>query len=135
MKSNYNQTFSELKNNLFEFTAKDIQEIHKKEGYNLRIKKFSTYENEKNCCYNYYKHSSKNNSIIFRNENDLSSPQQQISSTASSNYKNVFTLLDEYADNNKATPSNFKYSKRKRNAEDNIYFEQYNLKNKKAKLF
>ena len=115
-------------NNLIEFSPEDFKKISK--PYNLRMKKSPSFGKDSNdnfCYYNYYSSSTKNNNIKFvKNENNINSPQQQVSSTASSTYKNIFI------DDSETNKSTMKLGhKRKR---DDFKNEQLNPKNKKQKI-
>ena len=115
-------------NNLIEFSPEDFKKISK--PYNLRMKKSPSFGKDSNdnfCYYNYYSSSTKNNNIKFvKNENNINSPQQQVSSTASSTYKNIFI------DDSETNKSTMKLGhKRKR---DDFKIEQPNPKNKKQKI-
>ena len=100
----------------------------------MREKKSPSFGKNKYNYFNYFLSTSKNNKIkIIKNENDASSPQQQISSTISSNFKNILTIFDNISEINK----NFsvkKLNKRKRNDEDNFIYNELNLKNKRIKI-
>ena len=100
----------------------------------MREKKSPSFGKNKYNYFNYFLSTSKNNKIkIIKNENDASSPQQQISSTTSSNFKNILTIFDDISEINK----NFsvkKLNKRKRNDEDNFIYNELNLKNKRIKI-
>ena len=78
-------------NNLMEFSPEDFKKI---KPYNLRVKKSPSFGKDSNdnfCYYNLFTTSWKNNTIkIVKNENTINSPQQQVSSTASSTYKNIY---------------------------------------------
>lgn len=123
-------------NNLVEFSPEDFKKINK--TYNLRIKKSPSFGRDSSDNYYYFMTSSKNNSFkIIKQENEVNSPQQQVSSTASSTYKNI--CLEEISEGNK---SKIKLgTKRKRdegkdnkgNNNNKNLFEQMNSKNKKIK--
>ena len=122
-------------NNLIEFSPEDFRKINK---YNLRVKKspsFGKDNNDNYCYYNYFTSSSKNNNIrIIKNENDVNSPQQQVSSTTSSTYKNIYI---EESETNKSTMKLNHKRKREDIKEKNIpktFIEQLNSKNKKQKI-
>ena len=122
--------------NFFEFSPENIKKINNKQNYNLRVKKSPSFrkDSNNNNCFNYFMSSNKNNNIkIIKNENDVSSPQQQVSSTASSTFKNVLTLFDDISETNKNS-SVKKMSKRKRNEEDDLIYDRLNLRNKRAKI-
>ena len=119
---------------LFEFSPKDSKKSDSKQNYNLRVKKSPSFGKDNNNCFNYFMSSSKNNNIkIIRNENDVGSPQQQVSSTASSTFKNLMTLFEEASDINKNYPIKKTY-KRKRDEEDDSFYCQFNMRNKRIKL-
>ena len=108
-------------NDLLEFYPHDFKKFNGKQSYNLRIKKSPSFGREDNNYYTYFMSSSKNSNIkIIKNENDYGSPQQQVSSTASSTFKNILTLFDEISDINKNIVSIKK--KRKSEIESNDYY-------------
>lgn len=133
MKSFSNQINNDF-NDLYEFSPQDYKKINNKQNYNLRIKRTPSFGKDDNYI-NYFMSSTKNNNIkIIRNENDYGSPQQQVS-TASSTFKNIVTLFDDVSDTNKNNPSIKKNSKRKRDEEDDLFYEQLSLKNKRVKIY
>ena len=120
-------------NDLLEFYPHDFKKFNGKQSYNLRIKKSPSFGREDNNYYTYFMSSSKNSNIkIIKNENDYGSPQQQVSSTASSTFKNILTLFDEISDINKNIVSIKK--KRKREEKDYFIYEQLSTKNKRIKI-
>ena len=134
IKSFSNQTSIDLNsiNDLFEFSPQDFKKLNNYQSYNLRIKKSPSFCKEDNY-YNYFMCSSRNNAIkIIRNENDFSSPQQQVSSTASSTCKNILTLFDEVSDKNFTSIK--KNKRRREDDEDDLIYEQMNMKNKRIKI-
>jgi hypothetical protein len=134
-----NQLSSDLSsiNDLFEFSPQDFKKLNSHQSYNLRIKKSPSFTKDDNTYYNYFMTSSRNNNMkIIRNENDFGSPQQQVSSTASSTFKNILTLFDEISDKNISSIK--KNNKRKREEyedEDDLIYEQLNMKNKRFKIY
>jgi hypothetical protein len=111
----------------FQFLSEKIK-TKEKSNYNLRNKIINNKYNENN----YTNYVRKNNSKIL----DISSPQQQVSSTASCTFKNALTCLDEISDTNKNKEITKKIKKRKRNKdddedfnfEDDIYFKNKRIK-------
>ena len=114
-------------NNLMEFSPEDFKKI---KPYNLRVKKSPSFGKDSNdnfCYYNLFTTSWKNNTIkIVKNENTINSPQQQVSSTASSTYKNI------YIEESETTRSTLKLGHKRKGEE--LKFEQFNSKNKKQKI-
>ena len=88
---------------------------------------FGKDSNDNFCYYNLFTTSWKNNTIkIVKNENTINSPQQQVSSTASSTYKNI------YIEESETTRSTLKLGHKRKGEE--LKFEQFNSKNKKQKI-
>ena len=106
--------------------------MKEKSYYNLRNKNniYSINLDDKN---NNIDSLKKNNNKII----EISSPQPQVSSTASCTFKNAMTYLDEIPDSNKNKNINIKrFTKRKRNQECNDFtFEEFYFKNKKVKIY
>ena len=120
-------------NDIFEFFHKEFKKINTKQSYNLRAKRSPSFGREENNYYTYFMSTSKNSNIkVVRNENDFCSPQQQVSSTASSTFKNILTLFDDVSDTNKNFISMKK--KRRREEKDDFIYEQLNTKNKRIKI-
>ena len=131
----FSHQLSEDINDLFDFSPQDFKKINNKQSYNLRIKKTLSLGRDDNNYLNFIMVSSKNSNIkIIRNENDFCSPQQQVSSTASSTFKNILTQFDEVSDTNKNVSFIKKNNKRKRDEEDDFILDQINLKNKRLKI-
>ncbi len=111
----------------FQFLSEKTK-TKEKSNYNLR----NTIINNKYNDNNYSNYVRKNNNKIL----DISSPQQQVSSTASCTFKNGLTCLDEISDTNKNKEITKKIKKRKRkqdddedfNFEDDFYFKNKRLK-------
>ena len=127
-----NQISDEI-NDLFEFYPHELKKFNSKQSYNLRIKRSPSFGREDNNYYTYFMSSSKNSNIkIVKIENDYGSPQQQVSSTASSTFKNILTLFDEISDTNKNIVSIKK--KRRREEKEDFINEQIFSKNKRIKI-
>ena len=130
-----NNYYEEI-NDLFEFSPKNSKKSENRQNYNLRVKKSPSFGKDNGNYFNYFMSSNKNNNIkIIRNENDVGSPQQQASSTASSAIKNLLTLFEETSDYSKNCHLTKKPTcKRKRDEDDDSFCCQFNLKNKKIKI-
>lgn len=127
-----NQLSDEI-NDLFEFYPHELKKFNSKQSYNLRIKRSPSFGRDDNNYYTYFMSSSKNSNIkIVKNENDYGSPQQQVSSTASSTFRNILTLFDEISDTNKNIVSIKK--KRRREEKEDFIYEQISSKNKRIKI-
>ena len=121
---------------LFEFSPKDSKKLENRQNYSLRVKRSPSFGKDNGNYFNYFMSSNKNNNIkIIRNENDVGSPQQQVSSTASSTIKNLLTLFEETSDFSKNSHQIKKPTcKRKRDEEDDSFYCQFNMKNKRIKI-
>ena len=110
--------------------------IKDKSNYNLRNKNISYNKFMDKNYFNYYNNNNtkKSNNKIIRNEKDISSPQQQVSSTASCTFKNDITFIDEISDNNKSKGSITKKNKKRKRDEEKEEEVNYQLKNKKIKI-
>jgi len=118
---------------IFEFSPDGVKRINNKQNYNLKEKKSASFGKNKSNCFNYFPTTSKNNNFkINKNENEASSPQQQVSIT-SSNFKNILTIFDDISENNKKFSAK-KLNKRKRSDEDEFFYNKLNLKNKRIKI-
>jgi len=130
IKTTFSKSISNEIGSIFEFSPEDIKRINNKQSYNLRAKKSPSFDKNNYNCFNYFLSTSKNNNIkIIKNENDASSPQQQVSSTTSSNFRNILTIFDDISEINMK-----KSNKRKRNDDDEYIYNELNLKNKKIKI-
>ena len=98
-----------------------------KSYYNLRNKNISLNKINYVKFTNYFMNESKNNNNKIM---DISSPQQQVTSTASCTFKNALTCLEEISEYNKKE-NNKKCKKRKREEDfKDFSYEEYNVKNK-----
>ena len=101
-----------------------------KSNYNLRNKSifyYNKYNDNKSS--NYHLNCLNNTNIkIIRNEKDIDSPQQQVTSTNSCTFKNTLTFFENIYNNNKNKGSIKKNKKRKRKEEKNDF--TYELKKK-----
>ena len=129
--NNYHKIKNNKKNNTMEISTTSFginflsEKLKKKDKsyYNLRNKNISLNKKNDENYSNYY-----NNKIM-----DISSPQQQVSSTASCTFKNALTCLEEISGyNKKQNIKKFKKRKREEDNEDFIFDENY--KNKKIKI-
>lgn len=103
-----------------------------KSNYNLRNKNFFYYNKyNDNKSSNYHLNCLNNTNIkVIKNEKDIDSPQQQVSSTASCTFKNALTFFEDIYDDNKNKGSIKKNKKRKRNEEKNDFTYEFKKKMK-----
>lgn len=135
IKSFSNQLSDDIKD-LIVFSPQNFKKYIGKQTYNLRIKNNSSFEKDDNSYLNYLISSSKNKGIkIIKNENEFETPQKQTFSISSSTIKNMISLFDEVSDTNKIIIYNKKNNKRKRDEDDNLFYDQSNQKNKRIKLY
>ena len=139
--NSYTKSLSSLltneSNNLIEFSPEDFK---KEKKYNLRIKKSPSFGKDNNDNFYYFTSSAKNTNVKFiKQEKEINSPQQQILSTASSNFKNIFN--EEIWELNKSKVKLNTKRKRDESKERVNYignnnrnlFERSNSRNKKIK--
>lgn len=116
----------------FQFLSEKIK-IKDKSNYNLRNKITPNKYNDNNYANFFINSSRKNNHKIL----EITSPQQQVSSTASCTFKNGLTCLEEQSEINKNKDITKKFKKRKRNLDDDdddFNYEDIYFKNKRLKV-
>lgn len=125
-KNSYNKlslTFKRIINNNFNNISK---------GNSHNDSEIKVYDTNNNFDKIYEDFDENNNTKNIRNENDFGTSQQQMSSTASSAFKNSLSLFEETSEFNKNYQLK-KNHKRKREEDELFYYQNY-LKNKRIKI-